>query len=169
MKILACAAFLRFHSGCQRMLLFVVSDRSIAFHLQLLTSIKDMHTMYGALPHKRRSEWQKYPAGKIRGSCNSCGHSIASKLTSAQRGPPRKAGLSLKTFAMLLFLPPITHTFSSPFLSLSIWLVCNSVFLGRTSEGIPPHTRRVKGVTAKQAEETCSNRGFLCSSKTLTF
>lgn len=35
------------------MLLFVIYDHSIAFHLQLLTSVKEMNTTYGAMPFKR--------------------------------------------------------------------------------------------------------------------
>lgn len=103
----------RFQSGCQRMLLFVVSDRSIALHLQLLTSIKDANnTTKDALAHKRRTEWQKYPAGNVGGSCNSCGRAAASRLTSAQSRPPRIAGLCSKNICHA----PLSSTHYSYFL-----------------------------------------------------
>lgn len=67
----------------------MVSDHSIAFHLQPLTSIKDMSTTQDVFLYKRCIEWQKYPASNIRGSCNSCDRAAVSKLTSVQSRPPR--------------------------------------------------------------------------------
>lgn len=129
-----CFTFLILQTCCQCILLFVVSDHSIAFHLQPLTSLKDMNTTYDALLYKRCTEWQKYPAGNIRGSCNSCDRTAASKLTSLQSGPPRITGLAWKPFAMLLFLPHITHTFSALVLFRSAWLTFDFVLQGETSK-----------------------------------